>query len=163
MTEGTASLAALDALARRVAEEAAPDAVFAAAAAAADGLIGHALFTVMRFDAATMEVERAFSSRPDVYPVGGRKPKRDTSWGRHVLEEGRPFIGIGPDDLRASFSDHETIASLGLATVLNMPVSVSGRTLGTVNLLRGGPPYGPADLAPARVVATLLAPRLAEA
>lgn len=149
--------AALEALAAASAEARESEAVFQAAAAASGDLVGHTLFTVMRFDPDRMEVERAFSTDPGAYPAGGRKPKRDTPWGTTVLIEGRPFIGPDAEAIRKNFSDHETIAALGLTTVLNVPVRTAGRTVGTVNLLRAGPPYQAEDIGPIRLVAGLMA------
>jgi len=130
---------------------------FACVAAAAHASIGHRLFTVMRFDAAAMTVERLYSSNPGAYPPGGRKAKRDTWWGRHVLEQGQPYIGRSAGDIRAHFGDHELIAGLGLASILTLPVRVCGRTLGTMNLLHVAGHYDEAHVGPGRVLAALLA------
>lgn len=110
-------------------------AVFAAAETAAQKLIGHRLFTIMRFNAERMVVERIHSSNPEAYPVGGQKPKRESAWRRHVLEEGKVFIGHNSDDIRWVFDDSELILSLGLQAVLNVPVKCAGRVVGTMNLL----------------------------
>jgi len=88
-------------------------------------------------------------------PRGGSG--RDTAWGRQVLERGDPFIGRSADDIRANFDDHEIILGLGLVAVLNMPVRFGGRTIGTINLLHDGNPYGTQDLEAARLLAGLLA------
>ena len=145
------------ALAQAVAESVDRDAAFAAVAQAANALIGHRLFTVMRFDAAAMEVQRIYSSNPDVYPPGLRKAKRDTWWGAHVLEQGQAYIGRDADDIRAHFIDHEVIAGLGLAAILNVPVRVCGRTVGTMNLLHSAGHYEAQHVAPGRLCAGLLA------
>lgn len=110
-------------------------AVFVAAETVAQTLIGHRLFTIMRFDADRMVVERVHSSNPDAYPIGGRKPKRDSEWRKHVLEEGKVFIGHNSDDIRWVFDDSELILSLGLHAVLNVPIKSAGRIVGTMNLL----------------------------
>jgi hypothetical protein len=95
----------------------------------------HALFTAMVFDAAEMAVERIYSSDAAAYPLGGRKPKRDTSWGRHVLVERRIYVGEGEAAIREAFADHDLILSLGLRAVVNMPVVFAGEYLGTLNFL----------------------------
>jgi GAF domain-containing protein len=144
-------------LAAGVAEAADPGAAFECIAAAAGRAIGHRLFTVMAFDRDTMQVQRLYSSNPRDYPPGGRKAKRDTAWGRHVLEEGRPFIGRSARDIREHFDDHELIAHLGLESVLNVPVRVCARTLGTMNLLHDAAFYDESHLAPGRLLAAVLA------
>lgn len=154
---GSASVPMLCELAQVLAEASHPDAAFAAVARTAQAAIGHRLFTVMRFDAAAMEVQRIYSSNPAAYPPGLRKAKRDTWWGSHVLEQGRAYIGRDADDIRAHFIDHEVIAGLGLAAILNVPVRVCGRTVGTMNLLHTAGHYGEHHVAPGRLLAGLLA------
>ncbi|MEM8974454.1 MAG: GAF domain-containing protein [Pseudomonadota bacterium] len=134
--------------------------VFDAAAAAAAALLGQQLFTIMVFHADVMEVERVYSSRPHEYPVGGRKQKHDTEWGRRVLESGEPYIGRSIDDIRRHFHDHMVIEGLGLSAILNMPVRIAGKTIGTMNLLDATPHYCEADLATAGLIAAIIAPRL---
>jgi hypothetical protein len=129
-----------------------------AAEAALAPIAGHGLCTAMVFDAAAMTVRRVFSSRPDAYPVGGAKPKRDTAWGRQVLIEARPFLGEGEAAIRAHFDDHAVIAGLGLASIVNVPVLLGGRCAGTVNLLWPAPRLDPARIAAARLLALLAAP-----
>ena len=84
----------------------------------------------------TMELERIHSSRPDVYPVGGRKSKRQTSWARQVMEERRIFVGEGPLEMAAAFDDQERMASLGIRSIVNVPVVVRDRCLGVLNFGR---------------------------
>ena len=126
----------------------------------AQAAIGHRLFTVLVLHRASMQVERIYSSDPDAYPAGGRKDKRDTKWGRMVLERGEPYIGRDSTDIRTHFADHETISSLGLASVLNMPIVYGGQVLGTMNLLDKEAHYTPADIEPGRLLANALLPAL---
>lgn len=158
-----ASVTMLCTLAQAMAEAPDPDAAFAAVAQAAQASIGHRLFTVMRFDAAAMEVQRIYSSNPDAYPPGLRKAKRDTWWGKHVLEHGNAYIGHDANDIRAHFVDHEVIAALGLAAILNIPVRVCGRTVGTMNLMHSAGHYGEHHVAPGRLFASMLAAPLMQA
>ncbi|MEM8743608.1 MAG: GAF domain-containing protein [Pseudomonadota bacterium] len=130
--------------------------IFKAAEQAAQAAIGHRLFTVMAFHADSVEVQRLYSSNEDAYPTGGRKQKRDTAWGRQVLDRGEPFIGTTADDIRAHFNDHEVILGLGLESVLNMPIQQGGNTLGTVNLLHEAGYYTPGHLTATKELAELL-------
>ena len=157
------ALAALATLAQTIAEAANNDAIFAAVSETANDLIGHRLFTIMAFDAAATQVQRVYSSNPDAYPTGGRKDKRETVWGRQVLEDGRPFIGRTADDIRAHFDDHMVILGLGLESVLNVPVRLRGQTIGTMNLLHAANHYDTADLDLAFPLAGQLVAPLTEA
>ncbi len=145
-SDATLALADVADLAHTIAEANSPDRIFAAVADAAHRYIGYKLFTIMAFHAKTMQVRRLYSSNPDAYPLGGGKGKRDTQWGRHVLEQGRPFIGRTADDIRVNFNDHEVIFGLGLESVLNVPVRLYARTIGTMNLLHNAEFYDTSDL-----------------
>jgi hypothetical protein len=58
-----------------------PALAYGAVDALARRLFDHRLFTVTRSILQTKEVERAYSSNPTAYPVGGRKQKQDTPLG----------------------------------------------------------------------------------
>ena len=137
-----------------------PAALLRAVEQAANSVIGHQLFTVMVVHHDTLEVERIYSNMPDVYPIAGRKHKRDTAWGRQVIEQARPYIGYASSDLEQVFDDHELIASLGLASVLNMPVRYDGRCVGTMNLLDRAGAYHKSQLPSAKLIASQLLPAL---
>ena len=135
------TLSELQAFAEAAANAPTPEAVFELAENTTKTMIGHSLFTVMAFDQDRMEVQRCYSSNPDSYPVGGRKKKRDTDWGRHVLTQGEPIIGSSEDDIRRFFDDHEVIIGLGLCAVMNVPIKRLGKVIGTMNLLDVSPHY----------------------
>ena len=111
-----------------------PAPIYAALEALTAEVIGHRLFTIMRFDAARFEVERVHTNRPDVYPVGGRKQKAHTAWGDRVLVAMQTARASTADDVRAAFNDHATIIGLGLGSILNVPIVAGGRCVGTMNL-----------------------------
>lgn len=125
----------LAAVAGALAQPEQPAPTFIALDRALGAVLGHKLFTILRWHADRGESERLFTNQPAAYPVGGRKPLNPTAWSRQVLEERRPYIGRTAEDIRAHFFDHELIASLGCASILNLPVVWNGRVLGTLNLL----------------------------
>ncbi len=137
MPSSRRSLNAVDLYALTQAQRAAdqPRAICAALETLSAEVIGHRLFTVMRFDSARSEVQRIYSNMPAVYPTGGRKGKKATAWANHVLRDMKVFRGSGPEDIRSVFDDHEAILDLGLGSVLNIPVVYAGRCIGTMNLL----------------------------
>ncbi|MES2710978.1 MAG: GAF domain-containing protein [Pseudomonadota bacterium] len=120
--------------------------------------MGHALCTAMRFEAATMRVRRLYTSNAEAYPLGGWKAKRDTAWGRHVLLEGRVFVGEGAAAIEAHFDDHALIARLGLRSIVNVPVRLGGACVGTLNFLWEAERLGLAHVATTRLLALLAAP-----
>lgn len=105
--------------------------------------VGYLLFTVTWFDAVAMEVRRVYSSNPLAYPVGGRKAKRDTAWGRHVLIDGRSLICEGDEAIARMFDDHRAIRGLGLHSAINAPVLSEGKCVGVLNFLMAGDKVSP--------------------
>jgi hypothetical protein len=138
----------------------APPRIFAAVEMLSAEVIGHRLFTIMRFDAQHDEVERAHTNMPGVYPVGGRKAKKNTAWSDHVLRDTKVFRGNTPDDIRTAFDDHATIASLGLGSILNVPLVLAGRCLGTMNMLHEAGWYTDEDEATGLLLGAFLLPLL---
>ncbi|MEQ8707720.1 MAG: GAF domain-containing protein [Rhodospirillales bacterium] len=157
MMHDTDQLSTLSAFTRQAGEAKTDQDAFRAADEAAGRLVGHRLCTIMAFHPETMEVERCYTSNPDAYPAGGRKQKRDSEWGEHVLLQGRYFIGYNADDIRRNFNDHELIDSLGLRSILNIPVRCLGRTIGTLNLLHEAGYYNESQVGLASVIASGLA------
>jgi hypothetical protein len=141
--------------------EAAP--VYVAAEALSAEVIGHRLFTIMRLDASRAEVERVHSSMPAVYPVGGRKAKKETAWSDHTLRDMKVFRASGADAIRAAFEDHATILSLGLGSVLNIPLVLGGRCIGTMNLLHEAGWYTAEDEPTGHLIGAFLLPVLRDA
>jgi GAF domain-containing protein len=145
-------------LAAVAAEREDPHALFAAADALVARTIGHKLFTVMRVHEAGLAVERVYTTNARAYPVGGRKEKRDTPWGRAVLTEGRVFVAPTPEAVRHAFADHELILSLGIGAIMNVPIAFGGRRLGTMNVSHDADWFTPEDAERGRVIAAVLAP-----
>ena len=139
-----------------------PPPVFAAAEALAGEVIGHRLFTINLFDAPRFEVARVHTSRPAIYPVGGRKQKARTSWGDHVLVGMQVFLAGDAAAVRAAFDDHETLFALEIGSILNIPVVCNGRCVGTMNLCHAAGWLTPEDVGNAQLIAAFLAAPLLE-
>lgn len=146
------------AVARAMRSPASPEAALTALDAAMGATIGHKLFTCLLHHPAARESERRYTNQPAAYPVGGRKPVPDSAWARRLFVEREPYIGYTADDIREVFFDHALIASLGCASVLNVPVVHDGRMLGVLNLLHEARWYDEADAPLAQVFAALAAP-----
>ena len=138
-----------------------PETLFEALEQQTKTLVGHKLFTLLYVDG--LEVARVYSSNTSAYPVFGRKPMGPTPWGKLVMEGRQPYLGKDAASIRWAFFDHELIASLGLGSVINIPVVYNGETIGTMNLLDAEHHYTQAHvllvaaLAPSLIPAFLLA------
>jgi GAF domain-containing protein len=95
---------------------------------------------------------RVWSNRPEAYPVSGTKGTPEGDWAEVVLVRREIFVANDAAGLAAVFPDHELIASLGCASVLNVPVVVGDRVLGAINCLDGAGHYTPARVAAAEAL-----------
>ncbi|WP_233238574.1 GAF domain-containing protein [Bordetella sp. LUAb4] len=129
---------------------------------ALQALYGHRLYTILAFDTKARLLQRLYSSRPDINPVGGIKRVTQSPWVDRVLLAGTGYVGSSPADLAAVFSDHALLTSHGLGSVLNISVLNRGTVVGSLNLLDHAANYDGVDLAPATIVAQLLAAALSE-
>ena len=125
--------------------------------------IGQKLCTFHRYIEADCSLVRLYSSNAGAYPAGGSKSKKGLPWGRHVLLERKVFVGEGEEDFRASFDDHATIKSLGLRSIINVPVVAQDQCLGTANFLMAEETVSPQRVAMARLAALLVAPAMLRA
>ena len=135
-----------------------PQALHGALDAAMGAVLGHKLFTLMRYHERTGESERIYTTHPREYPVGGRKPLNPTAWTEQVLRRQQPYLGRTPADVQTVFFDHALIASLGCGSVLNVPVIWDGRVLGTINLLHEANWYEESDAPVGLLFAALAIP-----
>jgi hypothetical protein len=135
-----------------------PGALFGALDAALGAVLGHRLFTLLRYHADSGDSERVYTTHPRAYPVGGRKPLNPTPWTEQVLRRQQPYLGRTAADVRAVFFDHALIATLGCGSVLNVPVAWDGRTLGTINLLHEEGWYDEGDQSIGLLFAALAVP-----
>jgi len=143
-------------LSRVLAEPGQPQTLFRAFDAVAKRLVGHALFTLLYVDG--QEVARIYSNRPTEYPVSGRKPMGPTPWGKHVMQGKQPYLGRDKDAIRWAFFDHELIISMGLGSVINVPVLYDGQVIGTINLLAPEHHYREEHVAPIERIAPVIVP-----
>ena len=98
-------------------------------------IIGHKLFTILRYDRNSLELERIYSSNLLNYPVSGIKKLTNTDWSKIVLFDGNIYIGYNSNDIKSSFPDYELIEKLGCRSVMNIPLLFKGNVVGSVNLL----------------------------
>ena len=148
----------IEAVSAVVVEADQPQPLFRALDRALRAVIGHKLFTLLAYHPASAQSERCYTNQPAAYPVGGRKQVVPSPWTERLFRDHSPYIGRTAADIRAVFFDHELIASLGCASVLNVPVAWNGRTLGTINLLHEESWYDESDVPIGQVFAALAVP-----
>jgi hypothetical protein len=114
----------------------------------------------MRVHEATDADERIYSSDTAAYPLGGRKVKRGTPWSRAVLDRGEVFVARNADDVRDAFADHALIFSLGIGSIMNVPIAWAGQRLGTMNVSHEAGWFTTDDERTGRLIAPYLVPAL---
>lgn len=120
-----------------------PAATFDALYLLADELIGAKLFTLSVIDNARRIARRMYSNMPEAYPVQGTKTMHDDPWSTQVLVRHEIFVSNSIAGISEVFSDYDLILSLGCEAVLNIPIVVAGKTLGTINCLHEKDHYTP--------------------
>ncbi|PZQ48153.1 MAG: GAF domain-containing protein [Rhodovulum sulfidophilum] len=93
------------------------------------------VMTVTLHDAAVTTVERLYSSRPESWAVGGRKPMSFGIWADTVIGARKPFVANSYAEMAAVFNDHPVSEALGLGAIVNVPIFFGGIVRGTVNVL----------------------------
>lgn len=93
------------------------------------------IFSCSIFDIPNKSSRRIFTKRPDIYPVSGLKPIVPNRWTKTVLDEGETFVANSLEEIAEVFPDHELIGSAGCGSAINLPVTIDGRFVGTVNML----------------------------
>jgi len=110
-------------------------------------------------DEGFVELQRIWTSNSASYPVGGRKRKAMTPWTRQLLSHAEVFIGEGDAALAGVFDDHVLIASLGLRSVVNVPmVDERGTCFATFNALGTRARWQRSEVLALRLLAALATP-----
>jgi hypothetical protein len=122
------------------------DQLFAEIHRVCDALVGVKLFTCSRFNLASGNAKRIYTSNETAYPLTGLKDIVPNRWTEIVLDARAPFLAQSITDLRDIFPDHKAIEALGLGAAINLPIFVSDQLLGTVNLLNQNGHYTPDSL-----------------
>ena len=151
----------MQSLLQLLAEPGQPSRIYAALDMVLGEEIGHKLLTLLCVDGTDMA--RVYSTQPIAYPVHGRKRMGPTPWGEKVLKNREPFLGTSRDAIVWAFFDHELIASLGLGSVITVPVVYDGTALGSINLLHEEHFYKAEHVECALAYAPLLIPAFMEA
>ncbi len=118
---------------------------------------GAKLFTLLVLTQDGQAVQRVYSSNEQAYPLAGQKRMGPTPWGDLVLTRRQTFLGRNAEDIRWAFPDHELIASLGLASAINIPIVAMGRVLGTLNALDVAGHYSDSDVQVMQAISPVLA------
>jgi GAF domain-containing protein len=164
MGTGVLPLSVCESLCDELVRAASPSEALARIEAAREAMWGPGLLTVNLVAARPEQaggvflLQRAWTSHPDQYPVGGGKRKSATPWTEQLLVRGEIFVGEGEAALAAVFDDASRIAGMGLRSVINVPLLVGGECRATFNVLGPQPGWSPQQVATVRLLALLAQP-----
>ncbi|MBJ6988124.1 GAF domain-containing protein [Devosia sp. MC521] len=132
MTDHTKALVAFDAA---IAKATTADDAFSALQTLVRDVVGAKLFTVMLVDWDLEVSRRAYTSHPETYPTSGTKPLNYGPWFDIVHGKRECYVANTIEDIAKVLFDHETINALGCHSVVNYPVIVKDKLIGTMNML----------------------------
>jgi len=146
-------LAELTAFSHALAQgEGQPRAAYAAMHKLTDAVLGAKLFTILLIDQDAGVMRRLYSSDHVIYPEGGVDPIGDTIWERTIIGEKKPLVNWDYEELKTLLPEHATLRALGLGAMLNLPIVVGGKTIGTLNILHEDGRYTPERLIEAEAI-----------
>ncbi|MCC0034196.1 MAG: GAF domain-containing protein [Hoeflea sp.] len=119
-------------------------------------LIGHRLFSCSVFRMSGPEsgsASRVYTSDPESYPLSSLKKIVPNRWTEQVIVRRETFVANSVEGFADVFPDHAFIASLGLGSVINLPVVFRGNFIGTVNMLHEAGYYTEARVEQAKLLA----------
>ncbi|MZR14562.1 GAF domain-containing protein [Maritimibacter sp. DP07] len=126
-----------------VAAKGQPEKTFEALADLVSETVGVKLFTTMVINRARGVVVRNFSNMPDAYPVSGEKTLNKDRWSDLVQGQHQTFVANSIEEIASVFPDYELIQSLGCESCMNVPVTIDGQVIGTLNCLHDAGYYTP--------------------
>jgi hypothetical protein len=126
-----------------IAETGTPEQIFAALEDWVQQDVGAIIYSASIFDLAAGKSRRIHTNLPDIYPVSGLKDITPNAWTAQVLDGRKSFVANTLAEIATVFPDHPIIRSLGCGSVINMPVFLAGRFMGTVNILHEPGYYTP--------------------
>ncbi|WP_412507667.1 GAF domain-containing protein [Roseovarius sp. SYSU LYC5161] len=126
-----------------VAAKGQPEKAFEALAELVSETVGAKLFTTMVIDRDRGVGTRNFSTMPDAYPVSGEKPLNKDRWSDLVRGQHQTFVANSIAEIASVFPDYELIRSLGCESCMNVPVTIDGVVIGTLNCLHDAGYYTP--------------------
>ena len=95
--------------------------------------LGVVVFSASACSVESLVVERVYSSCPATYPLGVKTNKRETSWGRQVLQRKQIFVGEGSLAMAAAFDDQANMERAGVRSIINVPIVLDQKCLAVLN------------------------------
>lgn len=105
--------------------------------------VGYRLMTVLVPSSAAPFLMRVFSTNLDQYPLGRADPVEDTIWFRRLFSEGEAIIANDEEAIEAWLPGFDAYVAQGYGSLANVPIVISGTTIGLLNLMDASGHYTP--------------------
>ncbi|MBL1420229.1 MAG: hypothetical protein COC24_006935 [Alphaproteobacteria bacterium] len=120
--------------------------------------IGHKLLTFTVIHPSEKHVIRLFSNLEGDYALEDTKPMVKDEWSQQVIENSIPFYISTAKEMQPILPDYQKLADMGLGSMMNIPITQNGKTIGTANLLDADGAYKNIDFTPLIKTCQLAAP-----
>ena len=97
--------------------------------------VGYLLMTVLVPAGDAPFLKRVFSTNQDQYPLGTADPIEDSIWFRRLFTEGEPIVANDAQAIEAWLPGFDAYRAQGYGSLANIPIVISGTTIGLVNLM----------------------------
>jgi hypothetical protein len=114
-----------------------PQALFGLLAERLGESVGYELLTLLTADEGGSRLMRPYSSRPDQFPCGAADPIEDSRWFRRLFIDQEPVIANDAASIRDWLPAFATAGTLGYGSLLNLPIVVTGKVVGLINVMGG--------------------------
>jgi GAF domain-containing protein len=112
-----------------------PAAIFDILATRIRDNVGYLLMTVLVPASDAPFLMRVFSTNEDQYPLGTADPIEDSIWFRRLFTEREAIVANDAEAIEAWLPDFDAYHAQGYGSLANIPIVVSGTTIGLINLM----------------------------
>ncbi|RST87103.1 GAF domain-containing protein [Aquibium carbonis] len=97
--------------------------------------VGYLLMTVLAPNGDEPFLTRMFSTNLDQYPLGAADPIEDSLWFRRLFTDGEAIVANDAEAIEAWLPGFDAYVAQGYGSLANIPIVVSGTTIGLLNLM----------------------------
>lgn len=112
--------------------------------------VGSRLVTVLVPSSDAPFLMRVFSNNWEQYPLGRADPVEDSIWFRRLFSDGEAIVANDADAIEAWLPGFNSYLAQGYGSLANVPIVVSGTTIGLLNLMDDAGHFTDARLAALR-------------
>ena len=97
--------------------------------------VGYLLMTVLVPSSDAPFLMRVFSTNQEQYPLGRADPVEDSIWFRRLFSQGEAIVANDAEAIEAWLPGFDAYVAQGYGSLANVPIVISGTTIGLLNLM----------------------------